>query len=327
METASAVAPASNDPALKILDLVEYSRKNAQYLAFLAESSGRYSDMREVIRMMAKEESKKGNVLTEEERALISIAYKNCLSSYRGTLKLLGLLQDVPNLTNPQQDGLTLYGVQAEAHILAISRELTSLLLETQIPLCEQVLEKLDHEEAAATETSSSSTGGSSSKTATKVQCLETLVFCFKLCGDYSRYVSECHSEKSVILEFSDLALRFYSKARGLTMSYFHPASSFALGVGLNLSVFLFEVRHCEEEACEVASVCLADAMKYLEKSQSDDDEKDVASSNSSNESDKLSIGEPVTDSMKADANAICVVIKNNIAVWNQILSVKTLVV
>lgn len=63
---------------------------------------------------------------------------------------------------------------------------------------------------------------------------------------------------------FSDQALAFYSKARAYASLYLHPASPAVLGVTLNFTVFLFEIRRCEAEAYEVAAAALEDAAAAL---------------------------------------------------------------
>ena len=89
---------------------------------------------------------------------------------------------------------------------------------------------------------------------------VDALIYCLKLSADYCRYVAEAHSDGDVMRRHSDLALALYSKASAHAAAHLHPAHPSRLGVLLNFSVFLFEVRHCEAEAYEVGVAGLADA-------------------------------------------------------------------
>ena len=77
-------------------------------------------------------------------------------------------------------------------------------------------------------------------------------VFWHKLCGDLCRYAAEGLGEAAAIARYSDLGLSHYSKAQGLARGL-HAASADVLGVALNFSVFLFEVRRCRSEAADFA--------------------------------------------------------------------------
>ena len=78
-------------------------------------------------------------------------------------------------------------------------------------------------------------------------------VFWHTTCANFHRYVAERHSEAAVVARHSDLGLQHYSKAHSLAAARLHAASAEALGVALNFSVFLFDVRRCRAEAADLA--------------------------------------------------------------------------
>jgi hypothetical protein len=92
----------------------------------------------------------------------------------------------------------------------------------------------------------------------------QAMVFWFKLAADYCRYVSESARDAAVVARHSDLALSYYSKARSHGALRLHPASPAVLGVALNFTVFLYEIRHCEGEARELAEAALEAAEEAL---------------------------------------------------------------
>jgi hypothetical protein len=82
---------------------------------------------------------------------------------------------------------------------------------------------------------------------------VSAVVFWHTTCANVHRYVAEHHSVAAVVALHSDLGLLHYSKAHGLVLARLHAASAEALGVALNFSVFLFDVRRCRAEAADLA--------------------------------------------------------------------------
>jgi hypothetical protein len=128
---------------------------------------------------------------------------------------------------------------------------------------------------------------------ATRASAAEAVVFYYKLAADYCRYAAEClcdattnaaavrgaaaapapapqssagtdFAASATVAAFSDQALAYYSKARAYSALYLHPAAPAVLGVTLNFTVFLFEIRRCESEAYDIAAAALEEAAAAL---------------------------------------------------------------
>ena len=177
----------------------------------------------------------------------------------------------------------------------------------------------------------------------TRDECVEAVVFWHKIAADYCRYVSECHTDATIVAHHSDSALRFYSKARQYALQYLHPASPTLLGVTLNFTVFLFEIRRCEEEAYEIAKGALDDAGAALREAGSGAATPvagdgaggaaaaaaaaSAASSAASTPSSAPPAYSPLTPSAREESDTVAALIRENLRVWSQVLRVSSLIV
>ena len=118
-------------------------------------------------------------------------------------------------------------------------------------------------------------------------------VFWHTLCGDFCRYAAEGLADTAAIARFSDLGLSHYSKAHGFARGL-HAASTDVLGVALNFSVFLFEVRRCRGEAVDLVRSTLdaaADAAATLQ-----------------------------TPAERSAGNTVCRLLEENLRFWEQLV-------
>jgi hypothetical protein len=309
------VEPTPHPGSASLLDERGYTHERALYLAQLALAAGRHSDACAFITALVKNKSAAKLLLSESERQLFSQAFKQQLAGHRGTLKLLELVAEHEQYPL-HLTVLDVYARQMESGVLDLARTVLSLIVEEQVPVCEDALHggpppalpqlaspagssSVSPEAPAAVEgaaapaadrasaaADSARTGGSAaavgessvapegSASATAVVApnaapsppavAQALVFWFKLAADYCRYVSESARDAAVVARHSDLALSYYSKARSHGALRLHPASPAVLGVSLNFTVFLYEIRRCEEEARELAEAALVAAEEAL---------------------------------------------------------------
>ena len=288
------VIPPVSSPILDLLPAV-YDHERAVYLASVADASHRYTDM---IAIMTRVVQNCTTPLLAHERTMVSVAFKAKLTSARSALKMLGMVAE------HERKATHLAAVQAyarvmEANVLALTTEVVELANSFQLPVCEDLLARLDALPSSASSTS----------VAEKANVVEALVFWYKLCADYCRYVAECHTYAGVVASHSDMALRFYSKARQYAGSYLSPASATLLGVVLNLTVFLFEVRRCEEDAQDIARITIEEA---------------IAAQSAPTDSSLPSMGFPVTPEAKRDTDAVLRLIRENMRVWGAAIASPT---
>lgn len=226
------------------------SRSDARTLATYARAAERFDDMRAFVACAVDRASIAGELLTTEECELLAVAFKQGLTRARATLRILGFVQQ--HETNPELRGGVLAFVQRVAdEILRLSEAVVDLAAERSGAVCEVLLSPPLQTDA-------------SRPPSLLHAAAESAVFCFKLAGDYCRYVAETHYAPGTVALYSDRALVFYSRARSYAAARLHAGGPAALGVALNFSVFLFEVRQCEAEARDLAATAVREALDAL---------------------------------------------------------------
>lgn len=166
--------------------------------------------------------------LTNDERNLLSVAYKNVIGARRSSWRTL-------NADEGQENSLVAeYKRQVEVELEAICREVLDVL--------HLILKVCDMD-------------------------TEAHVFYLKMTGDYYRYLAEfkdksagCHEQaKSYYQQALDLA-RGANGGPGLPTT--HPIR---LGLALNFSVCYYEILGERDEACELARRAFDEAISQLD--------------------------------------------------------------
>jgi len=209
------------------------------YLAMLAEQCNRFEEMTEFLEQMLKSRDKD---LNNDERNLLSIAYKNSITSRRSALRTIIAYE---NKEKKKDQSSFLPFIQE--YRLKIEQELTKM--------CSNVISVVDSYllKRAADDN-------------------EAIVFYWKMKGDYNRYNAE-YSSGDFKKQVSDAALHSYQQATvsAQKLSALHPI---ALGLSLNFSVFYYEVINDHQKACEIAKNTLDSANKELPQNVDEDDEQ-----------------------------------------------------
>lgn len=200
------------------------SRQELTYNAKLAEHSERYTDMINYMKLLIDEAA---GELNEEERTLLSVAYKQAVGERRQAWRVISHYEEKQQSRNPEGLGLI------KEYKDKINAELHGL--------CEDIAVLVD------------------SKLIKADQGDEVKVFYLKMKGDYYRYMAE--AEDSEIVGKSKEA---YSSALELSNSL--PVNNpVRLGLALNFSVFYYEVVKETEKACELAKSAFDEALPVLE--------------------------------------------------------------
>ena len=171
-------------------------------------------------------------VLSEDEKVLLSLVYKNAVTSRRnGIREVETYLQDPSNSNRPsRQQKLVLYLSTLKRELKDICLDLINLINETLLP---------------------QSFSG------------EQRVFYEKMKGDYYRYICENKSDDSS--DFISKASQCYDDAIAIAKSELSPTSSAYLGVVLNYSVFLYEIMGFREQAIDLASRTFTETVDNLD--------------------------------------------------------------
>ena len=186
------------------------------FLARVAEQAERFDDMVSYLEQVL---VAKGATVDSDERNLLSVAFKNLISSKRQACRTISAIEQNPKYTK-FAEALTAYKSKIESQLIAD---------------CERVIQVInDH-------VLSKSCDG------------EPKAFFVKMVGDYYRYISEnCKDAK--LEEVKQKALAAYNDANSIELIACNPIK---LGLALNFSVFQYEVMKDHAKACELADNAL----------------------------------------------------------------------
>ncbi|KAI4385043.1 hypothetical protein MLD38_003113 [Melastoma candidum] len=205
------------------------SRDGLVYVAKLAEQAERYDEMVDAMKKVAKHNVE----LTIEERNLLSVGYKNAIGSRRASWRILSLIE--------QKEGRR----GNEVHVKRIKEYRQKV--ETELSnICSDIMVVIDEDLIP-----SASTG-------------ESKVFCYKMKGDYYRYLAEFKAgdEKK---EVADLSMKAYETATSAAEAELPPTHPIRLGLALNFSVFYFEILNSAERARHLAKQAFDEAISELD--------------------------------------------------------------
>lgn len=219
--------------------------------AKIAEQAERYDDMasamKEVTELLKKE------LLTTEERNLLSVAYKNVVGSRRASWRVISSIEakQTTEEQSKKKKLATEYRHKIESELNKICKEVLSLLDSYLVPNSRN--ERKEEDSRPVPEGEKKDQKG-----------LESLVFYLKMKGDYYRYLAEVkneNGEEQDITKSSEDAYREASEeAEGLPTT--HPIK---LGLALNFSVFYYEIKSEPNEACKLAKKAFDDAISELD--------------------------------------------------------------
>jgi len=198
--------------------------------AKLAEQAERYDDMAEA---MKKVTALDDNVLSNEERNLLSVAYKYVVGARRSAWRVISSIEQKTSESNPKKTEMAReYRIQVEKELKDICNDVLQLLNDTLID--------------------SADTPGSK-------------VFYLKMKGDYYRYLAEvAHSQEdkdSVV----DESRKAYDDALTVAKKDMQPTHPIRLGLALNFSVFYYEILSSPDQACTLAKQAFDEAIAELD--------------------------------------------------------------
>eukprot|EP00037_Helgoeca_nana_P038232 m.19484 g.19484 ORF g.19484 m.19484 type:complete len:246 (-) comp9967_c0_seq1:159-896(-) len=201
------------------------SRDEAVSQAKLAEQAERYDDMAASMKTVTEMQSE----LSNEERNLLSVAYKNVVGARRSSWRVISSIE---SKSDPSKQGI------AMTYRMKIEEELKEI--------CNQVLALLD------------------GHLVPKASTPESKVFYLKMKGDYYRYLAEvadADSRQATV----DKSKAAYEGAFDISKTEMAPTHPIRLGLALNFSVFYYEINNAPAEACALAKAAFDDAIAELD--------------------------------------------------------------
>jgi len=195
--------------------------------AKLAEQAERYDDMADFMKHV----TEIGLELTNEERNLLSVAYKNVVGARRSSWRVISSIEQKTDQGDKKHGMCTEYREKVEAELRKI---------------CDDVLVLLDK---YLIEKSSQH---------------ESKVFYLKMKGDYYRYLAEVAlgDDRAEIMKNAQVS---YKQAFDLANNEMPPTHPIRLGLALNYSVFYYEILNDPEQACNLAKTAFDDAIAELD--------------------------------------------------------------
>uniref|UniRef100_A0A8K9ULZ9 14-3-3 domain-containing protein n=1 Tax=Oncorhynchus mykiss TaxID=8022 RepID=A0A8K9ULZ9_ONCMY len=219
-----------------MVDKSEVVQKELVQKAKLAEQAERYDDMAASMKAVTEE----GTQLSNEERNLLSVAYKNVVGARRSSWRVVSSIEQKTEGSEKKQAMAKEYREKIEKELKEICNDVLGLLNQFLIP---------------------------------NATPAESKVFYLKMKGDYYRYLAEVAvgEEKAAIIGNSQEA---YKDAFEISKKDMQPTHPIRLGLALNFSVFYYEILNSPEQACKLAKTAFDDAIAELD-SLSEDSYKD----------------------------------------------------
>lgn len=196
------------------------------FMMKLSEQAERYKDMIK----FAKDLVEVKQDMNDEQRNLISVAYKNVIGVRRAACRSLSAFEQ-----KYENDG----------DAVKMSEEYRGKVQAEVEDICKDIINLLD------TSLLDNATDD------------EGRVFFYKMKGDYYRYLGEFKDESSR-QEIADKSEEAYKKASEFAENLL-PTNPIKLGLALNFSVFYYEIRNSPEKACHLAKVAFDNAISSLD--------------------------------------------------------------
>uniref|UniRef100_A0A3B5LPW9 14-3-3 domain-containing protein n=1 Tax=Xiphophorus couchianus TaxID=32473 RepID=A0A3B5LPW9_9TELE len=195
--------------------------------AKLAEQAERYDDMAAAMKSVTEQ----GAELSNEERNLLSVAYKNVVGARRSSWRVISSIEQKTEGNDKKQQMAREYREKIEAELQEI---------------CHDVLGLLDNYLIA------------------NASAAESKVFYLKMKGDYYRYLSEVASGDSK-KDTVDNSQQAYQQAFDISKGEMQPTHPIRLGLALNFSVFYYEILNNPDKACSLAKTAFDEAIAELD--------------------------------------------------------------
>uniref|UniRef100_A0A671LW91 14-3-3 protein beta/alpha-A-like n=2 Tax=Sinocyclocheilus TaxID=75365 RepID=A0A671LW91_9TELE len=194
--------------------------------AKLAEQAERYDDMAAAMKAVTE-----GDIeLSNEERNLLSVAYKNVVGARRSSWRVVSSIEQKTEGSDKKQQMVKEYREKIEKELKEICNDVLVLLDKYLIP---------------------------------KATPAESKVFYLKMKGDYYRYLAEVAvgEEKTIIANSQEA----YKDAFEISKAEMQPTHPIRLGLALNFSVFYYEILNAPDQACKLAKTAFDEAIAELD--------------------------------------------------------------
>jgi 14-3-3 protein beta/theta/zeta len=169
--------------------------------------------------------------LSNEERNLLSVAYKNVVGARRSSWRVISSIEQKTEGHEQKQAMAKEYREKIEKELDEICQDVLGLLNNHLVP---------------------------------KASSAESKVFYLKMKGDYYRYLAEVASteKKPGVVSESE---KSYHAAFDIAKEQMQPTHPIRLGLALNYSVFFYEIQNSPDKACHLAKEAFDEAIAELD--------------------------------------------------------------
>lgn len=195
--------------------------------AKLAEQAERYDDMAAAMKSV----TETGIELSNEERNLLSVAYKNVVGARRSSWRVISSIEQKTEGAERKQQMAKEYREKVESELRDICHDVLALLDKYLIP---------------------------------KASNAESKVFYLKMKGDYFRYLAEVAVGDSRTSD-TENSQKAYQEAFDIAKAKMPTTHPIRLGLALNFSVFYYEILNSPDRACHLAKQAFDDAIAELD--------------------------------------------------------------
>ncbi|XP_047356337.1 14-3-3 protein zeta isoform X2 [Vespa velutina] len=208
-------------------DTMSVDKEELVQRAKLAEQAERYDDMAAAMKSV----TETGVELSNEERNLLSVAYKNVVGARRSSWRVISSIEQKTEGSERKQQMAKEYREKVEKELREICYDVLGLLDKYLIP---------------------------------KASNAESKVFYLKMKGDYYRYLAEVATgeTRNAVVDDSQKA---YQEAFDIAKAKMQPTHPIRLGLALNFSVFYYEIINSPARACHLAKQAFDDAIAELD--------------------------------------------------------------
>jgi len=236
----------------QIIEKYYDNREGLVSAAKLSEQLERYEDMALAMKKLVENTSQP---LSTEERNLLSVAFKNVVGARRSSCRII----------TSQCKACTKEGDQDMK--LKMINEYKQSIEKELIDICEKVLDLLDKKLISSVVATKEAPGG--------IHETESKVFYFKMKGDYYRYLAEVEDGEQRTQAIDD-AEEAYQSAMAIAGEGEHDGDArilqslprtypIRLGLGLNMSVYYYEIKNEPKLACNLAKTTFDAAITELD--------------------------------------------------------------
>ncbi|CDW52812.1 14-3-3 protein [Trichuris trichiura] len=236
--------------------------------AKLAEQAERYDDMAAAMKKV----TETGAELTNEERNLLSVAYKNVVGARRSSWRVISSIEQKTEGSEKKQQMARDYREKVEKELRDICHDVLvwfAVICFLVFPPCRlqknvaTLLQYLFLDMSYCTQYFEFD-GLLDRYLIPKATTPESKVFYLKMKGDYYRYLAEVATgdDRNSIVENSQSA---YQEALDVAKSKMQPTHPIRLGLALNFSVFFYEILNSPDRACQLAKQAFDDAIAELD--------------------------------------------------------------